>query len=972
MSDDLSPSRSASLAPSADLPDRADTRGIAWDRVTYPLPWRTHQNRALDAIAGSWQAGSRRAWVVLPPGAGKTLVGLEAARRAGRPTVIFSPNTAIQGQWIDEWRRFEPAIIPIGDDRGLATPVTSLTYQSLATFDPDDETDDDGRTTNRTSSSVGLLDRLHAGGAELVQQLSAAGPITLVLDECHHLLEVWGRLIAELLEELPDALVIGLTATPPDSLTTAEAELVDDLFGSPLYSTSIPALVRDGYLAPFAELAWLVRPTPTESDWLRRQSERFAELQTDLTDPALARIGFLDWLDRRFVNRAVEGPADPDGDQLQALQLDWFRIEHDDPDLAAAALRFCTAGLLNRPPGSVLREEHQHRPTADDWVVLIKDYVDGCLLPSTDDRDQDLVQRIRKALPGVGYQLTRRGIRRSRSPVDRVIARSAAKTTATVEILAAEADDLGDQLRALALCDHERATATTAVGLRGVLDQQAGSARLLLATLINDERTAVLSPMLITGRTVAGASDTITAFARYATAQDPTLALRQELADDHDFVELQGNWSSRKWVGLATRFFESGGTRALIGTRALLGEGWDARRVNVLVDLTTATTPTAVVQTRGRALRLDPEDPEKVAHTWSVVCVSEDHPGGFGDWDRFVRKHAGYLAVTDSGEIAVGVGHVDPDYSPYSPPAVARFDAGNAAMLVRAEDRTKVRDLWQIGTPYHDQLLRTVRITGSSGPTIPAVPNESDEPPALLPGTGPTRHRLHGPLAPIIGSVVAFIIIAAMLLGGASWGLLLALPVLIGWGWWLHRRRVNSLHAGRDLQALSTAPDLISYARAVADAMADAGLCRAGATAVTARVDSGGGYQVTLSGVTPEASATFGTAFAELIGPIENPRYLVPRFQADPIADEDEPLRRAGRRWLSGAPLDRAGVTYHAVPTLFGANADQLEHLMVGWHRWVSAGDPVRTATPEGTGLLISARGSTPVDATAVLRETWE
>ena len=37
--------------------------------------------------------------------------------------------------------------------------------------------------------------------------------------------------------------------------------------------------------------------------------------------------------------------------------------------------------------------------------------------------------------------------------------------------------------------------------------------------------------------------------------------------------------------------------------RALLGEGWDARRITGLVDLTAVTTSTAVVQTRGRALR---------------------------------------------------------------------------------------------------------------------------------------------------------------------------------------------------------------------------------------------------------------------------------------------------------------------------------------------------------------------------------
>ncbi|MET9340428.1 DEAD/DEAH box helicase family protein [Nonomuraea sp. NPDC003804] len=50
-------------------------------------PWelRRHQRDALDELERLLAAGRRRAWLVLPPGAGKTLVGLEAARRLGRP-----------------------------------------------------------------------------------------------------------------------------------------------------------------------------------------------------------------------------------------------------------------------------------------------------------------------------------------------------------------------------------------------------------------------------------------------------------------------------------------------------------------------------------------------------------------------------------------------------------------------------------------------------------------------------------------------------------------------------------------------------------------------------------------------------------------------------------------------------------------------------------------------------------------------
>ena len=44
----------------------------------------------------------------MPPGAGKTLVGLELARRAGRRTLVLVPNTAVLGQWAASWDTLFP------------------------------------------------------------------------------------------------------------------------------------------------------------------------------------------------------------------------------------------------------------------------------------------------------------------------------------------------------------------------------------------------------------------------------------------------------------------------------------------------------------------------------------------------------------------------------------------------------------------------------------------------------------------------------------------------------------------------------------------------------------------------------------------------------------------------------------------------------------------------------------------------
>ena len=63
------------------------------------MPLRLHQREALDAWRRSISAEVSRGWIVLPPGAGKTMVGVRAIRESGRTGVIFSPNIAIRGQW---------------------------------------------------------------------------------------------------------------------------------------------------------------------------------------------------------------------------------------------------------------------------------------------------------------------------------------------------------------------------------------------------------------------------------------------------------------------------------------------------------------------------------------------------------------------------------------------------------------------------------------------------------------------------------------------------------------------------------------------------------------------------------------------------------------------------------------------------------------------------------------------------------
>jgi superfamily II DNA or RNA helicase len=822
-----------------------------------------HQERALAKLDLTREA----TYLVVPPGGGKTLIGLEAARRIGRRTLVLCPNTAIQAQWLGEWRTgFACAGVDATTSRDLPTALTVLTYQAVC-----------------TDSSI------NRDGAWLLSRLGGSGPVTLILDECHHLLEVWGRTLREVAGQLGQAHLIGLTATPPHMMTADQAQLHRELFGAIDLEISVPSLVRDGRLAPYQELAYFTAPTPSEADYIHAEAARFAELRTDLLDPGFASTPFLGWLDGRVVDRRSGG-----------AQVSWQRFEKDEPALAGAALRLHAAGLLALPEGARLREEHRRPPDAADWVALIGDYVRHCLACSADLRDQVAREAIRRALPSVGYVLAKTGIRAAESPIDRVLARSESKARAAVEIVRMEAAELGSRLRALVLCEFESAGGMVPARLAGVMDPQAGGAFLALTVLL--ESAPELDPVLMTGQRVACGQKTAECLLGWLGQADPGLAPR--MSKDGPVVEVsaQSGWEPRRYVPLITRFFTEGGTRCLVGTRALLGEGWDAPAVNVLVDLTTATTPTSVVQVRGRALRLDPAWPGKVANNWGVVCVTDQHPKGTVDYDRFVRKHDRYFAPSWTGDIISGVAHVDPALSPWQPPSPDKLDSLNAEMLIRAQDRAATLERWAIGKPYANEPVATITVV--------------------------TRRALAEPPAA-------------------------AEPVTVALA-----------RTGRGPSA-----SLDDIAMATADALHAAGLVARDADYVRVEVLPDGGYRARLADVTAAESAVFANALDEVLAPLAQPRYLVPRYILSRPPGTLGTFLFTVRRLVTGhAP---ASVVYHAVPAALAGNRKTATIFARSWNAWVSPGELLYSGSPEGAGILAVSRGDDPFAVTTQIRTLW-
>jgi superfamily II DNA or RNA helicase len=967
------PTAESAQPASPALPLHPGPLAAEFDQVAFAQPFRRYQLLALDAFEAARSQGRRRLYLVMPPGSGKTAVGLEIARRLGRPTLALGPNTAIQAQWLAQWRDFHPQSIPAGDSPSLTSHVTALTYQAICNLEahsaalddvamqawhasraaaPDEP---DAPSTGHDQADLAhfrqrarrlamqggdhdhLLALLHPNGRALLERIKAGGQWTIVLDECHHLLEMWGHLVRAIMTELGERVfLVGLTATPPAEMDTREAALYEELFGHADLEVPTPAVVKEGNLAPYRDLAYLTTPLGREAEYIQSEGIRFLELTTELMSPSLGTISFPEWLNLRVVERP--GP--------EGVQVGWPTFERDSPELAQAAVRFHVANEIELPPGARLREAYRQPLSADDWVVMINDYAMGHLRQSSDLRDLAAWENIRKSLPAVGYALTRTGVRSYVSPTDRVLLLSGAKAVAALDILAAEEQALGAQLRALLLCDFEAASAELSPRLQGVIGAQAGSAARLLQTLVTQQPGTGLDPILVTGRTVACSRLTAPDLCRWLESEMPELTggLRSEpaFADFEDMVSVEPvgqGWRPSRYVPAVTRFFEVGRSRCLIGTRGLLGEGWDAPCVNVLIDLTGVTTTTSVHQMRGRSLRLDLSAPLKVAHNWDVVCVAPDHPKGAADYGRFVRKHRAYYSITETGEIESGVSHVDPVLSPFTPPAVDDLQVLNARMLDQAEDRDRVHDLWRIGEPYRNVPIGTVRIHCARNVGLPAqrwLRPTTDERPRPRAG--------HWLATGAVAAVTIFVI--GLVAGAALAGVAAALVVATAAGYGAGR----SLRS--DIAYIGPSDTLGDVAAALAESLSAAGLVSPplGATSVRVRPQPDGYYRCYLEGASQADSKVFTDALDELLGPLNEPRYIVPRFMPDPPRSAWSALWRAIRQ-AGGEPISGA-VAYHTVPGVLASSQVRAAIFGEAWNRYVSRGRLLSADEPEGQAVI--------------------
>ena len=386
--------------------------------------------------------------------------------------------------------------------------------------------------------------------------------------------------------------------------------------------------------------------------------------------------------------------------------------------------------------------------------------------------------------------------------------------------------------------------------------------------------------------------------------------------------------------------------RLVVGTRGLLGEGWDCPAVNTLVDLTTVTTSTAVAQLRGRVMRLDASWPGKVAHTWSVTCLL---PAGAGlvsstDLDRLRRKADSTWSAAprteDDGPAGRGAGAAAPRAEDDDRPGDPVIETGLAAVLGPA--RLRALDRLAAGAAPAD-------VEALNAATAAGLDDRAGERRRWMAGafTGPARRGRSGA------------VLDAVAVAGASGLLRRGSPAAL-WSAAAHAV-LDAMTATGRLNAPEGRPGpelLVLGGGAGAE-----GPKGAGTRSPTVGADDGTETIIALTG----ADAACRSRYAEVLCSLLSvPGRRRPRFVLEvmPVALTRTGSRPPGplRRWLAGllgrrdwGPGGRS--LYLAVPSALASSRSDAETFMAAWRRRVG---PCRLHLVSGAGAadaLLAGRG---------------
>lgn len=101
--------------------------------------------------------------------------------------------------------------------------------------------------------------------------------------------------------------------------------------------------------------------------------------------------------------------------------------------------------------------------------------------------------------------------------------------------------------------------------------------------------------------------------------------LSSKILENTEYSVVNFKGTNKDKVKIVSSLFEDGLFNILIGTKSLLGEGWDSPCINSLILASFVGSFMLSNQMRGRAIRINKKNPDKVSNIWHLVTIEPDY-----------------------------------------------------------------------------------------------------------------------------------------------------------------------------------------------------------------------------------------------------------------------------------------------------------------------------------------------------------
>ena len=569
--------------------------------------WRSYQKRILDNL--NWHLRDEKLHIIAAPGAGKTTLGIEVISRLNRPTLILCPTNTIKNQWKE---RICSSFLD-EKDWGLVSTnikepqyITVITYQALlAAFCGEAEEENDHKyseneeeTEEIDENSITSSKRFKEEKAdEIIKILKNAKISLLCFDEAHHLRKEWWKALMYLNENLAPRQTLSLTATPPYDANYGEWKRYQELCGDIDEVISIPELVKNGDLCPHQDFIYFSYLKQNERELLNKYSKNVKEfIEIIKKDDDLLK--FLS--NMRFF----------DAGHYEIEQI----FENPDFYVSIASLLHSEGYKVSKAFLDLFDASEREIPKFD--IKRASIFLDGLFNPKYEDfkpLEEKKTQYFNMA-KHLGLVVNKKITLNENIKVRRQIASSLGKLDSIVDIVKLESEQLKDNLRMVILTDLIKADDINCSSM-GVVP---------IWRKLKDSFKDKISLGVLCGSLILLPKDKVDELQKLLSQNNipqDSIAIGN-FKDENEYIKVTPKENVKNnIVQLITDMFNRGDLTVLVGTQALLGEGWDAPSINSLILSSTVSSYMLSNQMRGRAIRIDKNNPNKVSNIWHLATI---------------------------------------------------------------------------------------------------------------------------------------------------------------------------------------------------------------------------------------------------------------------------------------------------------------------------------------------------------------